>query len=46
MAKFKITMEFEIEAEDAEAAEEIFWDMDDREFMEAAQEAKTVVEEA
>ena len=46
MAKFKVTLEFEFEADSAEAAEEQFWLMDDLEFMDAAQEADVIVEAA
>jgi hypothetical protein len=46
MAKFKINMVFEIEAESAEAAEEIFWEWDDREFIAASTAAETIVESA
>jgi len=46
MAKFNVMMKFEVEADSAEEAEELFWSIDDIEFMEAAQEAETIVEEA
>jgi hypothetical protein len=46
MAKFKVIMTFEVEAESAEAAEEIFMEWDDQEFIAASTAAETVVEAA
>ena len=46
MAKFKVTLEFEFEADSAEEAEEQYWAWDDLEFMEAAQKATVTVEPA
>jgi hypothetical protein len=46
MAKFKVILEFEFEADSAEEAEEMFWEWGDYEFIEAAHEAKVTVTEA
>ena len=46
MAKFKVIMTFEVEAESVEEAEEIFMEWDDLEFIAASTAAETVVEAA
>jgi hypothetical protein len=46
MAKFKVVLEFEFEADSAEDAEQQYWEWDDQEFLEESQAAKLTVEPA